>query len=66
MDNYIVRVYRRDSKNPDQIVGLVELVEAEEKKSFANYDELREILGITSGKKDRWRRKGAYGRPRKK
>ncbi len=66
MDNYIVRVYRRDVNDPDKIAGLVELVEAQEKKFFVNYDELREILGITGGKPDRRRRKGANGRPGKK
>ncbi len=43
-DNYIVRVYRRDAKDQNRFVGLVEIVETQEKKPFNTFDELREIL----------------------
>ena len=45
MENYIVRIYRRDADDPQKIAGLVELVGIEQKESFANFDELRDILG---------------------
>lgn len=43
-ESYIVRVYRREEDNPQGLVGLVELVETQEKKSFRNLDELLEIF----------------------
>lgn len=44
MESYIVRIYRRQEKHPREVVGIVEEVEAEEKKAFKNMDELMEIL----------------------
>jgi len=44
MDSYVVRIYRRNSSSPQNIVGLVELVEVDEEKSFTSFDELRAIL----------------------
>jgi hypothetical protein len=44
LENYIVRIYRRDQDRPDEIAGLVELVEAEKKQAFKNMDELSQIL----------------------
>lgn len=44
MDNYIVRIYRRDEKNPSKLVGIVEEVGVEEKRTFENIDELCEIF----------------------
>ena len=44
MENYIVRIYRRDQNKPDEIAGLVELVEAEKRQAFKNMDELSQIL----------------------
>lgn len=43
-DNYIVRVYRRDAEDQNCLVGLVEIVQTQEKKPFYTFDELREIL----------------------
>jgi hypothetical protein len=44
LENYIVRIYRRDQDRPDEIAGLVELVEVEKKQAFKNIDELSQIL----------------------
>jgi hypothetical protein len=34
LENYIVRIYRRDQDKPDEIAGLVELVEVEKKQAL--------------------------------
>lgn len=44
MENYIVRIYRRDEKDLNSLVGLVEIVGLDEKKPFRNAAELLEIL----------------------
>ncbi len=44
MNNYIIRIYRRDADDPRKFAGMVEVVETEEKKAFTNIDELLEIL----------------------
>ncbi len=44
MESYVIRIYRRDEQNPQNIIGLVEDVELEAKKAFHNIDELVEIL----------------------
>ena len=43
-ESYIIRVYRREEKNAKDLVGMVEIVETQEKKSFTNFGELRDIL----------------------
>ena len=43
-ESYIVRIYRRDEKDPAGIVGLVEVVETGEVKKFAGGDELNAVL----------------------
>jgi hypothetical protein len=43
-ENYMVRIYRRDAEDPERITGLVEFIEAGEKKSFATFDDLKSIL----------------------
>jgi hypothetical protein len=58
LENYIVRIYRRDQDRPDGIAGLVELVEAEKKQAFKNMDELSRIL-CSPEKKKRSKRKKA-------
>jgi hypothetical protein len=45
MDSYIVRIYRRDSNSPQNLVGLVELVAVKQERSFTNVEELWAILG---------------------
>lgn len=44
MDSYIVRMYRRDAENPENLVGLVETVGEDEKRSFHTVSELVAIL----------------------
>ena len=44
VDNYIVRIYRREKDNPRVLVGLVEEVGESGKKAFNNLDDLWEIL----------------------
>ena len=46
MENYIVRVYRRDIQNTCRVIGLVENVENEEKLVFHSLEELCSILSI--------------------
>ena len=50
VDNYIIRVYRRESENPEQIIGIVEIVSTAEARPFTDLDELRDIL-TARGKK---------------
>jgi len=42
--DYIVRIYRREKDNPRELVGIVEEVGGEGKKTFSSLDELWEIL----------------------
>ena len=44
MENYIVRIYRREEDNPRILVGVVEEVGVEGNKAFTNIDELLDIL----------------------
>ncbi len=44
VDNYIVRIYRRDEEDLRKIAGIVEQVGKEEKQAFRNLDELWTIL----------------------
>jgi translation initiation factor 1 (eIF-1/SUI1) len=46
MDSYVVRIYRRDERNPGKVAGLVELIEQEQIKSFTCIEELAKILGL--------------------
>lgn len=59
MENYIVRIYRRDQDRPSEIAGLVELVEVEKKQAFKNMDELSQILCSPMKKKRRKRKKSS-------
>lgn len=52
MENYIVRVYRRDRRNTHGVVGLVENVENEEKLVFHSLEELCSILSICPSRPD--------------
>lgn len=51
MDSYIVRMYRRDADNPENLVGLVETVGEEEKRAFHSLSELTAILSEPHGLK---------------
>ena len=59
MENYIVRIYRRDQDRPDEIAGLVELVEVEKKQAFKNMDELSKIICSPMKKKGRKKKKSS-------
>lgn len=50
-ENYLVRIYRRDKEDPDRIAGMVEFIEAGEKKAFATFDDLKAILAADRAKK---------------
>ena len=43
-ENYIVRIYRRDEINADNVAGVVEDIGARGKRVFENFDELLDIL----------------------
>ncbi|UCF30745.1 MAG: hypothetical protein JSV26_11985 [bacterium] len=44
MDNYIIRIYRREENDPGNVTGIVEFVETERRESFRSAEELLEIL----------------------
>ncbi len=45
MENYIVRIYRRDD-GMDNIAGIVEVVGTQEQKPFKTHEELLAILNV--------------------
>ena len=49
MDSYVVRIYRRNSGSPQDLVGLVELVEVGQERVFSSFEELRAILNSRQG-----------------
>jgi hypothetical protein len=61
MENFIIRIYRREFSD---ISGLVEQVEMNEQRPFACFDELRDILSLRAGKA-RWPEKSMAGKRRK-
>ena len=48
MENYIVRIYRRDDSQRDSIVGLIESVETGETKAFHTIRDLTRFFKGTS------------------
>ena len=44
MESYVIRIYRRDEQNPQNIIGLVEDVGLEAKTPFHNIEEMTDIL----------------------
>ena len=44
MENYIIRLYRRDAANPKNLVGLIETVGLEKTRPFHTVSELVAIL----------------------
>lgn len=44
MENYIVRIYRRDRDNPGQVTGILESVEQETRQTFHTLDTLHSFL----------------------
>ncbi len=55
MDSYVIRIYRRDEKNPGKAAGQVEFVERGRVKNFTCVDELVDILGLAE-KRAPWNR----------
>lgn len=49
MENYIVRVYRRNLRGPDDVVGYVECVENAQTLPFRGMAELVAIFSIRRG-----------------
>ena len=47
MDSYVVRIYRRDPKDPRGLVGVVERAGAEGEQTFHDLTELMAILAST-------------------
>jgi hypothetical protein len=46
MDTYIIRIYRREEGDPQTLVGTVEEPGIPGKRSFVNFDQLRNILNL--------------------
>lgn len=44
MENYIVRIYRRDEKDRTKVTGVVESVERETRHTFHTLNSLRSVL----------------------
>jgi hypothetical protein len=44
MKNFVIRVYRQDEEDENQLVGVVEHIEEERQSSFSCMDELIQIL----------------------
>lgn len=44
MENYIVRIYRRDADDPNKVAGVFESVEQETENTFTNLDSLVSLL----------------------
>ncbi len=44
MENYIVRIYRRNSNDPEQVNGVLESVEQETRRPFSDLDTLNTML----------------------
>ena len=53
MESYIIRVYRREAEDERSLVGTIEIVETQEKKTFVNFEELRDILKSSDANPDR-------------
>jgi hypothetical protein len=49
-DDYIIRIYRRDRRDRRMVVGTVEKVSGKLKMSFADFEELRLIMGVPRGR----------------
>lgn len=47
MENYIVRIYRRDSDDLERIHGVLESVEQDIQRPFASLDSLKNMLTTT-------------------
>jgi hypothetical protein len=47
MENYIIRIYRRDPDDPHKPFGMVEFVETSETRTFRHVSELVDIICST-------------------
>jgi len=56
LDNYIVRIYRRDKSDPDRIVGIVEDIASNVQRRFTGFTELSKILVAAEGRSPRKKR----------
>ena len=65
-ENYIIRVYRREAEDAKSLVGTIEIVETQEKKTFANFNELRDILSERDGNANHDLQGADDKRPRRK
>jgi hypothetical protein len=41
---YVLRIYRRTGDDPEQIAGLVEIIDRNERKPFKSFGDLKAIL----------------------
>ncbi len=57
LENYIIRIFRRDEEDPARVAGLLESVERETRYSFQTWDELRDLLLSADDRKRRQYRK---------
>ena len=48
LDNYIIRIYRRDQSDHRIMVGVVEVINSGKRRGFTTFEELREILVSTT------------------
>lgn len=67
MENYIVRIYRRDPSDPDGIIGVARELGSDRNLRFGSFQELRRILCIGDSRPPRRKRgvrcKGRRSRP---
>ncbi len=52
LETYVVRIYRRNGDNVEQIVGVAERVETGETWKFVSLQELVSIFGHKNGKEN--------------
>jgi hypothetical protein len=52
MENYIVRIYRRDGADPSKLVGVCESVEQETRDTFKSLGTLMSLLAPATGVED--------------
>jgi hypothetical protein len=61
MESYIVRIYRGETDNTHNIVGTVEQAGTEERKSFADIDELWDIFNPLKKRQKKGKSAGLVG-----
>jgi hypothetical protein len=66
MQSYIVRIYRREGKKPERLLGVVEDPHGREKRAFTDYDELWEILNSEKKKLNENKRETGYRKGRRR